>query len=77
MSDNTIKPAKKESCVALIIYKRSLGGYEIRWHWQIFVNGHHFMTSNVPYYFDYKARSAGVLQLLKLDGYFTTWRLSE
>ncbi len=53
------------------------GGYDHKYYWQVFVDGHHFISSNIPYWNEQLARSAGAIALLKLSDYFTTWSLSD
>lgn len=75
--DMLSRAKRRENIVSLHIYERWKGGYRSLFYWQIFVDGHHFMSSKSGYWSPKIARSEGCLKLLDLDGWFTTWRLSS
>lgn len=66
-----------KNVVSLHIHERWKGSYNSLFYWVIWVDGCHWMTGRTPYFSADIARKHGVIQLLKLDGYFTAWRLSE
>lgn len=66
-----------KNIVSLHIKETSKGGYHLRHYWQVFVDGHMFYSSNSVYYFEHQARSAGVIALQEMNGYFTAWKLSD
>lgn len=63
--------------VALLIKPVWRGGYETVYYWQVWVEGNHWQSSSYAYPNPKLARYHGVLAMLKMDGYFAFWRLSE